>query len=161
MSRNDSKIAFERSPEWALARSVERDTCWKAIYAPRLIHSYYVFFCLNVPRLVRPHYVRRPNISRLRRTNVRMPTLLQLCPLRLVFDAINAIERCTWRRSLTSKRCRGLSVYALLDVQAKKKPTREINLKWVMLSSITRSRNHPSRRHRNRRRSLHPQESNS
>jgi hypothetical protein len=33
--------------------------------------------------------------SRLRRTDVRVPTLLQLCPLRLVFDAINAIERCS------------------------------------------------------------------
>jgi len=30
MSRNDSKIAFKRSPEWALARSVERVTVLKS-----------------------------------------------------------------------------------------------------------------------------------
>lgn len=42
------------------------------------------------------HGVEKPyEKSRLRRTDVRMPTLLQLCPLRLVFDAINAIERCS------------------------------------------------------------------
>ena len=30
MSRNDSKIAFKRSSEWALARSVERGTVLKS-----------------------------------------------------------------------------------------------------------------------------------
>lgn len=120
MFRNISEIAFKRSPEWALARSVERGTVLKSPMKK----------------------------SRLRRTDVRMPTLLQLCPLRLVFDAINAIERCS----------KGLK-----EIQKKKeKPTREINLKWVMLLSTIRNRNHPSRRHRCRHRSHspHPQEYN-
>lgn len=73
---------------------------------------------------------------------------IKLYPLRLVFDAINAIERCSKGLKETQKK--------------KEKPTREINLKWVMLSSITRNRNHLSRYRRNRHRnhSLHPQESN-
>lgn len=66
MSRNDSEMAFKRSSECALARFSGEG-----------------------------HGVEKPyEKSRLRRTDVRMPTLLQLCPLRLVFDAINAIERC-------------------------------------------------------------------
>lgn len=67
MFRNISKIAFKRFSKCALALSVERGAVLKSPMKK----------------------------SRLRRTNVRMPTLLQLCPLRLVFDAINAIERCS------------------------------------------------------------------
>lgn len=65
MSRNDSEIAFKRSPEWALARSVERGTVLKSpLTKPIKAHE-----CA---------YADPP----------------PLCPLRLVFDAINAIERC-------------------------------------------------------------------
>lgn len=160
-----------------------------------------MFFCLNVPWLIRLHCVRRLNNKPIK-ARKRMPTLLQLCPLRLVFDAINAIERCfrcfegVWKKKIkktkmvSSSICfcclccsikwlvrrtlcdvltarlspRGLSAYATLCFARrliKKKPTRDFILKWVMGLAITRSRNHPSRRHRNRRRSLHPQESNS
>ena len=87
-----------------------------------------------------------------------MPTLLQLCPLRLAFDAINAtldVQTLRYRYAV--------SPFSPFTAQRpnKKKPTRDFILKWVMGLAITRSRNHPSRCHRNRRRSLHPQESNS